>query len=149
MALGRLEEQLEGRSVQVRIAPDASMAPFDSALLEQVLVNLVENATKYSPAASPVSVLARRGPGEVEIEVIDAGPGVPEDQREAIFEKFHRAAPKVPGLGLGLTVCRGIVLAHGGRIWCENVAGGGASFHFTLPADEPPAISALPEIADG
>ena len=73
--------------------------------------------------------------------VADRGPGVPDEERERIFEKFHRAAGGGGGIGLGLAICRGIVTAHGGRIWAEPRAGGGAVFRFTLPVrrTSPPA----------
>jgi two-component system sensor histidine kinase KdpD len=149
VALNRLEEQLETRSVRVQIAPDASLAPCDAALLEQVFINLVENATKYTPSSSTIGITARRAGDAVEVEVADSGPGVPEDEREAIFGKFHRATTKAAGMGLGLTICRGIVTAHGGQIWCENRDKGGASFRFTLPlGNETPAMRELPEVVE-
>ena len=82
----------------------------------------------------------------MEVIVADTGPGVPEGEEEAIFEKFHRAARTGGGMGIGLTICRGIVTAHGGKIWYEHGDQGGASFRFTLPLDDagPPA-SVLPE----
>ena len=80
------------------------------------------------------------------VEVSDSGPGVPEGQQEAIFGKFHRATSAAQGMGLGLTICRGIVTAHGGRIWYERGGAGGASFRFTLPSEHAaPAIIELPE----
>jgi two-component system sensor histidine kinase KdpD len=75
--------------------------------------------------------------GDVEVEVADRGPGVPRDDAERVFDKFYRARGREGGgVGLGLTICRGVVLAHGGRIWVEDRRGGGASFRFTLPLDE-------------
>jgi two-component system sensor histidine kinase KdpD len=149
VALNRLDEQLEKRSVQVRIASDASLVSCDATLLEQVLINLVENATKHTPQSSPIQITARRTGDTVEVEVADSGDGVAEGQREAIFEKFQRAGAKAAGMGLGLTICRGIVTAHGGRIWCENRQEGGASFRFTLPlGQEAPAMKELPEVLD-
>jgi two-component system sensor histidine kinase KdpD len=146
VALNRLEEQLERRPVTVRISEDASLVAFDPTLLEQVFINLVENATKYTPASSSIQITARRTEDGVEVEVADQGPGVPEGQKEAIFEKFHRAAKRAPGMGLGLTISRGIIVAHGGRIWCEDREGGGASFRFTLPPGEAaPSMTPLPE----
>lgn len=148
VALNRLEEQLGVRQVRVAIAPEASLAPFDATLLEQVLVNLVENATRYTPSDSPISIRARAVGGDVEVEVADEGPGVPPGDEERIFEKFGRAATTTTtGMGLGLTICRGIVEVHGGRIWYENRRGGGASFRFRLPRDgEAPAMHPLPEV---
>jgi two-component system sensor histidine kinase KdpD len=149
VAQNRLEEQLEGRPVQVHIDPKAALVPFDAALLEQVFVNLLENATKYTSPSSPIELDARIGSGVVEVTVSDRGPGVPEGRTEAIFEKFHRAADSASGMGLGLTICRGIVSAHGGTISCSNRDGGGAVFTFTLPLEgEPPSLEGLPEITE-
>jgi K+-sensing histidine kinase KdpD len=146
VALGRLEDQLGPRPVQVRIDPAAAVAPFDSTLIEHVFVNLVENALKYTPAPSPLEINARRVDAGVEVEVADAGAGVPPGEEERVFAKFHRASDTALGMGLGLTICRGIVTAHGGRIWCENRPTGGASFRFLLPCGEhPPPMSGLPE----
>jgi two-component system sensor histidine kinase KdpD len=148
VALNRLEEQLEGRSVRVGIEPEAALVPFDATLIEQVLVNLVENATKYTPPSAPIEIGARRIENRVEVEVADRGRGIPDDQLESIFEKFRRVSPGTAGMGLGLTICRGMVLAHGGQISCRNREGGGAVFHFELPLNgEPPTIKALPEAA--
>lgn len=150
VALSRLEDQLGARPVNVRIAPDAALAPFDATLLEHVLVNLVENALKYTPSLSPLEINARRVDAGVEVEVADAGAGVPPGQEERIFTKFHRASDTAVGMGLGLTICRGIVTAHGGRIWCENRPTGGASFRFVLPCgDDAPPMKVLPELPEG
>jgi two-component system sensor histidine kinase KdpD len=146
VALNRLDEQLGDRPVRVQIPPEASLVPFDGILLEQVFVNLVENAIKYTPPSSPISIVARRVAGAVEISVSDAGPGVPAGQEDAVFEKFHRVARTGPGMGIGLTICRGIVVAHGGTIGYARAEGGGASFRFTLPLDEAgPPRTVLPE----
>jgi two-component system, OmpR family, sensor histidine kinase KdpD len=148
VALGRLEEAIGSRPVEVTIAADASLVAADETLLLQVLVNLVENATRYTPAGAPLHIAARRVPDGVEIAVSDSGPGVPVGEEEAIFQKFHRAVRTGGGMGLGLTICRGIIRAHGGRIWSENRPEGGASFRFVLPSDgEPPPTEALPEAA--
>jgi two-component system sensor histidine kinase KdpD len=135
VALNRLEEQLEERAVKVTIEPEASLAPFDATLIEQVFINLVENALKYTPRSTPISITARKTGEQVEVVVADSGPGVPPGEEEAIFEKFHRASRSGPGMGIGLTICRGIVTAHGGKIWYERSEGGGAAFRFLLPLD--------------
>jgi K+-sensing histidine kinase KdpD len=147
VARNRLEDQLGTRPVQVRIAPDAALAQFDATLIEQVLVNLLENAVKYTPHRGPLEINARRVDGGIEIEVADSGPGVPPGQEERIFAKFQRATHSATGMGIGLTICRGIVTAHGGRIWCENRPGGGASFRLLLPSrTEAPPMNVLPEV---
>jgi two-component system, OmpR family, sensor histidine kinase KdpD len=134
-ALGRLDEQLEARMVAVRIAPDASMAALDAGLIEQVLVNLLENALKYTPVGSPIDVSAHREVDGVVIEIADAGGGIPDGEPEAIFDGLARHS--TTGAGLGLPICRGIVAAHDGRIWAANRPEGGASFRFLLPGRAP------------
>ncbi|MGO9837991.1 MAG: ATP-binding protein [Polyangiaceae bacterium] len=135
-ALNRLDDRLRGREVRTTIPTDFPLVAFDSALIEQVLINLLENATKYTPAGSPLDIVARARDTEVEVEVADRGPGVEKAEAERIFDKFYRAREREGGgVGLGLTICRGIVSAHGGRIWVEERPGGGAAFRFTLPLD--------------
>jgi two-component system sensor histidine kinase KdpD len=114
----------------------------DAVLIEQVLVNLLENAIKYTPPASPLEIRAQSRTGGVEITVADRGPGVPPAEQQQIFEKFYRVAgAQGGGVGLGLAICRGIVMAHGGRLFVEDRAGGGAEFKFQLPiAGEPPKL---------
>jgi two-component system sensor histidine kinase KdpD len=133
-ALDRMEDRLRGRNVDIHLPPDLPLVSFDPVLIEQVLINLLENATKYTPAGSPLDISARTTNGEVEVEVADRGPGVLPQDAERIFEKFYRAKESEGGgVGLGLTICRGITSAHGGRIWVEERPGGGAVFRFTLP----------------
>jgi two-component system, OmpR family, sensor histidine kinase KdpD len=135
-ALDRMEDRLRGREVHTNIPRELPLVPFDSALVEQVLINLLENATKYTPAGSPIDVSARALDDKVEIEVADRGPGVALADRERVFDKFYRAREgEGGGVGLGLTICRGIVSAHGGRIWVDDREGGGAAFRFTLPLE--------------
>jgi two-component system sensor histidine kinase KdpD len=117
----------------------------DDVLIEQVLINLLENAAKYTPAGSPIEISASVLQGEVMVTVADRGPGVPPEESERIFEKFHRAARGAGGVGLGLAICRGIVTAHGGRIWVDSREGGGAAFRFTLPIiGTPPTLEREP-----
>jgi two-component system sensor histidine kinase KdpD len=155
-ALDRMEDRLRGRSVEIQLPPDLPLVSFDPVLIEQVLINLLENATKYTPAGSPIDISARTSDGEVEVEVADRGPGVLPQDAERIFEKFYRAKESEGGgVGLGLTICRGIASAHGGRIWVEERAGGGSAFRFTLPVSKagaeveplpaPPVVSAPPK----
>ncbi len=135
-ALYRLDDRLRGRPVGTDIPADLPLVPFDSVLIEQVLINLIENATKYTPPGSPIDVSARPGDGEVEIEVADHGPGIDKQSAARVFDKFFRAREgEGGGVGLGLTICRGIVSAHAGRIWVQERRGGGASFRFTLPLE--------------
>jgi signal transduction histidine kinase len=101
-----------------------------------VLANLVDNAIKFSPEGATVTVEARRAGTAVEVRVVDEGIGVPPDERERIFRKFHRpegSGRDRPGTGLGLFIARGLVGAMGGRIWVDSAEGRGSSFAFELP----------------
>ena len=138
VALIRLEERLREHPVEVRLPPDLPLALLDGLLIEQVFVNLIENAVKYTSAGTPIEISASVRDGAIVVDVADRGPGFPPGEEVRIFEKFYRlpgaaATAGAVGVGLGLTICRGIVTAHGGRIWAENRVGGGAAFHFTLP----------------
>jgi two-component system sensor histidine kinase KdpD len=147
-ALNRLEPRLAHRDVQVSLPSALPLVPVDAVLLEQVLINLLENAVKYSQG--PIEIAASLQSGEVLVEVADRGPGIPAGEEERVFEKFHRAVREGSpgGVGLGLAICRGIVTAHGGRIWAQNREGGGVQFRFTLPMlGEPPRLPG-PELAD-
>jgi len=147
-ALERVGSVLGAREVSTRLPDDMPLVPFDSLLLQQVLVNLLENAVKYTPPDSPIEIAAVVRPGEVEVTVADRGPGVARGEEARIFDKFYRGERGRGGVGLGLTICKGIVVAHGGRIWVESREGGGAAFHFTLPVEgEPPAMD-MPESRD-
>jgi two-component system sensor histidine kinase KdpD len=148
-AFNRMESRLRGRAVTIDVAADL-LAPFDGVLLEQVLVNLLENAAKYTGEGTPIDVAAGQREGAVAISVSDRGPGIPADERERVFEKFHRGVSERTkgGVGLGLTICRAIVATHGGRIWVDDRDGGGATFAFTLPLTGEPPSGALPEITE-
>jgi two-component system sensor histidine kinase KdpD len=142
VALIRLEDRLRGRAVQVTLPPDLPLVPLDAVLIEQVFVNLLENAARYTPPGTPIDISATAQAGAVRIDVADRGPGLPPGEELRIFEKFYRAPQTTPqaGIGLGLTICRGIVMAHGGRIWAEHRPGGGAVFRFTLPDTGTPPL---------
>ena len=146
VALHRLESRLAGREVHVRLPPDLPPVPLDDVLIEQVFINLLENAVKYTPPDSPIDLVADAEPGRVVIEVDDRGPGVPAAERDHIFEKFYRLKREPShggGAGLGLAICRGFVEAHGGKIWVEDREGGGSRFRFTLPIEgTPPKVLA-------
>jgi two-component system sensor histidine kinase KdpD len=143
-ALGRLESRLEGREVAVRLAPAMPLVLLDDVLIELVLFNLVENALKYTPSGSPIEIGARLGDGALLVEVADRGPGLPPGQEESVFEKFYRGRREgdPSGVGLGLSICRGILEAHGGAILAANREGGGSVFRIMLPQSEhPPAVT--------
>jgi two-component system sensor histidine kinase KdpD len=139
VALLRLDEQMKDHPVTVALPPDLPLVPLDAVLMEEVFINLLENAAKYTPAGTPVEITAQPIPGAVQVTVADRGPGLPPGEESRIFEKFYRAPDAEPGkgVGLGLTICRGIITAHGGRIWAEPRPGGGTQFHFTLPLSGP------------
>ena len=141
-ALARLERGLKRRPVTVSIPPDLPLVPVDGVLIEQVLVNLLDNALKYTEPGSPVTIAAGINERSVLVEILDEGPGLPPGAEEHVFEKFYRATSRQRGSGLGLAICKAIVAAHGGRIWAENRSPRGAAFRFTLPLSDvpPPAI---------
>jgi two-component system sensor histidine kinase KdpD len=141
--LTRLKDRLKEHPVSVDLPADLPWLSMDGSLIEQVLVNLVENAVKYTPAGTAIAIGAYVEDGKVTVEVADEGPGLPSGTEERVFEKFYRAQEEGSqgGVGLGLAICHAIVTAHGGSIWAENRTGGGASFKFSLPAsDAPPDI---------
>ena len=143
-ALGRVGKRLGNRRVTTRVPPNLPLVPIDDVLIEQVLVNLLDNVIKYTPPGSPVDIMATAGDRNVTVEITDHGPGLPAGTESKVFEKFYRAQREGErGAGLGLAICRGIVRAHGGRIWAQNIPGGGVAFLFTLPLGDP-AAAAVP-----
>ncbi|HJS30022.1 MAG TPA: DUF4118 domain-containing protein, partial [Anaerolineales bacterium] len=134
-ALDNLNDQLGDRSVQIEIEQGLPLVPMDFVLIVQVLVNLIDNSLKYSPAELPVEIHAGRNGNSVYASVRDHGMGIPKDDLEHIFEKFYRVQrpEKISGTGLGLSISKGIIEAHGGWIWAENRPGGGTTITFTLP----------------
>lgn len=136
-ALDTVRSLLDNKHQQVKInIPEAlPMVWVDMDMIRRVLINLLENAVKYTPAGSHIEVSARRKGEWCEVWIDDNGPGIPEEKRQVIFEKFARLQDnrKVVGFGLGLAFCRMAVEAHGGKIWVENRAKGGSRFAFTLP----------------
>ncbi|HVH08429.1 MAG TPA: DUF4118 domain-containing protein, partial [Gemmatimonadales bacterium] len=152
-ALMRLADVLKDRRVEVHLPPDLPLVPVDAVLMEQVFVNLLENAAKHTPAGTPIDVTAAARDGEVLVEVADRGPGIPPGEEERIFAKFYRlpASEGASGVGLGLAIVRGIITAHGGRMWVEQRPGGGAAFRFTLPigGGPPEPVPAADEAAEG
>jgi two-component system sensor histidine kinase KdpD len=150
-ALSGCRRLLAGRPIDARVPPDLPLVQLDAVLVERLFANLLENASKYTPAASPIMISASMVQAGVErfvkVEVQDCGPGLPAGMEARLFEKFTRGEKESakPGIGLGLAICRAIVEAHGGQIGADNrrdAAGAviGATFWFTLPVNEAPAI---------
>jgi two-component system sensor histidine kinase KdpD len=134
-ALTRTRQQALDHNMVVDIPEDLPLVPVDYVLIEQVLINLISNSVKYSPEGSTIQIVVRQiDVRSLRLTVNNQGPPVPEEHLEHIFDKFFRvtAADRVTGSGLGLSICKGIVEAHGGHIWARNMPGGFA-FNFTLP----------------
>jgi len=148
-ALDATRVMLKSHHVEVRLARELPLVRFDALLIERVLVNLLENASKYTPAGSQVILSAEAAGEELTVSVSDNGPGLPVGREEAVFQKFTRGNREsaTPGVGLGLAICRAIVEAHHGKIVGTNRAGGGVTFSFTLPLGRPPVAEM--EVGDG
>lgn len=150
--LSHMQPTLQNHPVQVELAERLPPVALDYLQLDQVLTNLLENAARYTPAGSPIEVTTMRRDNDLLISIADRGPGIPSADLERIFDKFYRVSGIVQrtsstiGTGLGLAVCRGLIEAHGGHIWAENRAGGGAVFHLTLPLNATP-VQDLPATA--
>jgi NtrC-family two-component system sensor histidine kinase KinB len=128
--------EAKGQVLHFALAPaDLPMIEMDVDMIRRVLINLLENAVKYTRGGGQISVSATRRPGEVCVAVRDTGPGIPPREQQRIFDKFTRLHQEgyAKGLGLGLAFCRLAVEAHGGRIWVESELGQGSTFSFTLP----------------
>jgi two-component system sensor histidine kinase KdpD len=137
--LGRLRPRTAGRPIPVSLPADLPPVHLDYVEIDQALSNLIENAAKYSPAGTAIEVSVQRRADAVEVTVADRGPGIPPAALPRLFEPFYRVdgiGPRPQGTGVGLTVAKGLVEAHGGRIWADNRPGGGACFTFTLPVAE-------------
>ena len=134
-ALERLGERAADRPVTITTAPDLPLIPLDFVLIVQVLVNVFDNAIKYSPPAAPIEITVKCAGAFAEIAVADRGAGIPRDDLARVFDKFYRVQnpDNVGGTGLGLSICKGIVEAHGGFIGAENRSGGGTIVTIGLP----------------
>ncbi|QTX32467.1 DUF4118 domain-containing protein [Aminithiophilus ramosus] len=132
--LDQMHERLEGREVETELPREACLVTVDFIFFSLVLVNLVDNALKYSPPGSPLALAVRRcGSASLVFDVLDRGPGIPEAFREKVFEKFFRLAPGGGGTGLGLAISKGIVEAHGGTLEALSRRDGGTVMRVTLP----------------
>jgi two-component system sensor histidine kinase KdpD len=145
-ALSRLAQGLNQHQLVVDVEPNLPMLWIDFVLIEHVLINLLENAAKYSPAQTTIRVSAQHEGHSIVVEVADEGMGVPPAERERIFDKFYRVQRgdrHGAGVGLGLSICRGIIDAHGGKISASSPPEGkGTVFSVILPAEKaPPAMA--------
>lgn len=147
-AIRGLERPLSRHHVEVVLPRDLPLLEFDAVLIERVLANILDNAAKYTPAGSHIGIAAECRQDEIRVSVSDDGLGLPDGMEHRIFDKFTRGEPESAksGVGLGLSICRAIVEAHGGRIWASNLPGGGAIFTFALPLGNPPKV---PELDNG
>lgn len=141
-ALTRLEGRLAAHRVSVHLAPHLPLLSVDPVLLEQLLVNLLENASKYTPPGTEVEIRAGQEGDVMTLEVMDRGPGLPPGDEQRVFERFYRGRHVgVPGVGLGLPICLGIARVHGGTLVACNRAGGGAVFRLRLPLGVQPPLA--------
>ncbi len=140
--LNRMQGVLQGREVQLFLPGHLPPIKLDYLQIDQVVTNLLENAVRYTPANTPIEISAQVTHGQIEVSIADHGPGIPPYELTRIFDKFYRISgttrknTSIMGTGLGLAVCRGLIEAHGGRIWAENRPEGGAVFRFTLPMSD-------------
>jgi two-component system sensor histidine kinase KdpD len=142
VAVKRLEHSLADHPLTITYAPDLPLVQMDFVLMEQVFVNLLDNACRYTPPGAPIRVEATFDGKFVQVTVTDSGPGIAPEDLGRVFDKFYRAAGAAGGgTGLGLSISRGLVEAHGGAITVENVPAGGARFCVRLPAEtKPPPV---------
>ncbi len=140
-ALRRLQQRLSDHPVELVLPQDLPPVFVDAALVVQVLVNLLDNIAKYTPAGTAVRIQAVTDGPQLRVRVDDAGPGLPAGDLQRLFDKFQRGQEEgsVVGVGLGLAICRAILRAHGGEIEAGRRPGGGTRMEFTLPTREPPA----------
>src|SRR5205085_1318233 len=133
----RMQPIIKQRKILVEIPDKMPLVAIDVVLIDQVLTNLLTNALCYTPPATDITIQVMVEEFRLLIRIVDRGPGIAETEREHIFEKFYRCKAKtcenISGLGLGLSICRGIIDAHHGHIWVEANPNGGAIFAFTIP----------------
>jgi two-component system sensor histidine kinase KdpD len=136
-ALEQLGERLESKPVNILIPPDLPMVSLDFALFCQAVVNLIDNAIKYSPKESPITIKASKTETEIILQVIDEGIGIPAEDLERVFDKFYRVSrpENIHGTGLGLAISKGIIEAHGGVILAENRPVGGTIMTIRMKKD--------------
>lgn len=139
-ALRHCSRKSKEHTIRVSASQELILARIDAKLMVQVLINLVNNAIKYTPAGSVIEIYTEMKDKQVIVSVADDGPGIPDEQKGRVFEMFYTGANKIAdsrrSLGLGLSLCKSIVTAHGGAIWVADNHPSGAIFTFTLPAGE-------------
>ncbi len=139
VAAKRFDQCFRERPFKIQLPPDLPLVQLDYVLIEQVLVNLIDNACNYTPKGTQIQLSAQMVDHTLELVVSDNGPGLPPDDFERVFEKFYRVKGSISGgTGLGLSICRGLVEAHGGTMTAGNSSEGGARFVIRLPAASPP-----------
>jgi signal transduction histidine kinase len=145
-AVEAVELEARGRGLRLRWRSpigDSLHIIADPKAVGQILANLLSNAIKFTPGNGLIDVQAQRDGEQVRFSVIDTGPGISADKLPNVFERFYQGGDKRArreGLGLGLSICKGLVEAHQGRIWVESTPGAGAVFHFTLPSAKMTAL---------
>ncbi len=143
--LQRFSTELDNRPLQIDVPDELPLVPVDYIHIEQVLWNVIQNALKYSPRRSPLKINAYLQHAMLILDIADRGPGIPPVDAERVFEKFYRLEQpnqgKVPGMGIGLTICRGLIEAHGGQITIHEHAGGGTIVRIALPLRETVVLS--------
>jgi two-component system sensor histidine kinase KdpD len=133
-----LKDDLRPFSLSVSIPESMPLVKIDFGLMEQILYNLIFNSTQYSPVASEIKLNSAHDNNELIITVADKGPGFPDNELKNVFSKFFRVdGRKTGGLGLGLSIVKGFVEAHNGKITVENIAGGGSVFTIKIPSENP------------
>lgn len=138
-AIQSMEPAFDRNGLKLEIAPDIPALMMDSLLIEHVLINLMENAIRYSPPAGLIEIVACEEGRSLRVEVLDHGPGIPAGDEKLVFEKFYHKGTgynRNGGVGLGLSICNAIIRLHNGLIWAENRRDGGAKFIFTLPLEK-------------
>ena len=147
--LSRHRDALRSRPFRVRVPADLPFVRVDNAMIPQVIHNLVDNALRYTPADAPIEISAWSTEANVIVRVADEGHGLSDDERSRVFERFYRGRTSRPataggtpgGIGLGLTICEGIIRAHQGRVWAEHNTPRGVAFLFSIPVERPqPAV---------
>ncbi len=149
VGLARHRAELAARPFRVHLSADLPMIRVDNAMLPQVVHNLIENALRYTPPGTPISISAWTADAQVVVKVSDEGPGLADDEAAKVFQRFYRgrasksqsqaagSSSSSTGMGLGLTICEGVISVHGGRIWAERNSPRGVAFMFSLPVEQP------------